>query len=227
MRILFCSLLLAGTVFAQTAPEGNIITFSPKDQAHCRVIQVNGKAFLESTYEGISVAVGMPENKGNGEFSVIVSIYQVGEGTAHVIPKDYFAVFSDPDHTRLPWFDKAAETKSYSQASGPGDAGISATTNNIDTSLMRGGPPRAEAAGLSPSETLKGDNVPGNVGPAPAAQSPTAAPPVFLESAKVKQGSRAAGLVYFRKPKGSKLQVNPADMLAEIDIRVNGIVFRF
>ena len=103
---------------------------------------------------------------------------------------------------------------------------MSAETNQIDASMMRGGPPRATAAGLSPSETLKGDNVPGNMASAPPPEAAPAAP-VFLEPAKLKQGSKAAGLVYFRKPKGSKIEVRPTDMLDEIDIRVNGILFRF
>jgi hypothetical protein len=172
----------------------------------------------------------MPENKGNGEFSVYVSIYQVGEGTAHVVPKDFSALFSDPGHTRFPFFDKAAETKAAeakphppAQAPAPG---MSAETNEMDTSIMRGGPARTPAAGLSPSETLKGDKVPDNMGQTPPAEVP-AAVPVFLAHAKVKQGSRAAGLVYFRKPRGSKFEVHPTDMLDEIDIPINGIVFRF
>ena len=103
---------------------------------------------------------------------------------------------------------------------------MSAESNEIDRSMIRGGPPQGGAAGLSPSETLKGDNLPGNLGPASPAQSPPATA-VFLQPAKVKQGSRVAGLVFFRKPKGSKLQITPADMLDEIDIPVNGVVFRF
>ena len=224
MRVLISLLFLSVAALAQNPPEANTITFNRTDSAHCRVIVVAGKPLLESSYGGISVAVGMPENKGNGEFSVYVSIY-ASEGSAHVVPKDFSALFSDPDHTRFPFFDKAAEAKSQLPAQGPAP-GMSATTNQIDASMMRGGPAQTPAAGLSPSETLKGDNTPGNVASAPPAEAPVAAP-VFLEPAKVKQGTKAAGLVYFRKPKGSKIQVNPTDMLGEIDIRVNGIVFRF
>jgi len=224
MRVLISLLFLSVAALAQNPPEANTITFNRTDSVHCRVIVVAGKPLLESSYGGISVAVGMPENKGNGEFSVYVSIY-VSNGTARVVPKDFFALFSDPDHTRFPFFDKAAEIRSHSpaQASGPG---MSAETNQIDASAMRGGPARSGAEGLSPSETLKGDNVPGNMASAPPAEVPAAAP-VFLEPAKLKQGSKTSGLVYFRKPKGSKVQVNPTDMLGEIEIRVNGILFRF
>jgi len=226
MKFLVSVLLLSAAAVAQNPTGARIITFSRTDTDHCRVIEAAGKPLLETSYGGISVAVGMPENKGNGEFSVYVSIYQVGEGTAQVVPKDFSALFSDSGHTRFPFFDKAAEAKSYppSQAPAPG---MSATTNEMDTSLMRGGPARTPAAGPSPSETLKGDSVPGNMQQAPPAEVPAAAVPVFLAHAKVKQGSRAAGLVYFRKPRGSKFEVHPADMLDEIDIPVNGIVFRF
>ena len=225
MKLLCFFLLFSAATLAQNPPGAQIITFSRNDTAHCRVIVASGKPMLETSYGGISVAVSMPENKGNGEFSVYVSIYQVGDGTAHVVPKDFSAVFSDPAHTRFPFFDKGAEAKSYPPAQGP-TPGMSAETNQMDTSIMRGGPARSPAAGLSPSETLKGDNVPGNTGQAPPAAVP-ATIPVFMEHAKVKQGSKAAGLVYFRKPRGSKVEVHPTDMLDEIDIPVNGITFRF
>ncbi len=224
MKLLISMLLLSIPFSAQNPPEGNILTFSRTDTAHCRVIAVAGKPMLESTYAGVSVAVGMPENRGNGEFSVYVSIY-VSDGTARVVPRDFSALFSDPGHTRFPFFDKAAEIKSQAPAQNPGP-GMSAQTNQIDTSLMRGGPARTEAAGLSPSETLHGDKPPENLSQPPPAQAP-AAVPVFLQPAKLKPGSKAAGLVYFRKPRGSKVQVNPSAMLDEIDIRVKGIVFRF
>ena len=224
MKTLIPLLLLSISLCAQNPAEANIFTFNRTDSAHCRVIAVAGKPMLESTYRGVSVAVGMPENRGNGEFSVFVSIY-AGDGNARVAPKEFSALFSDPGHTRFPFFDEAAEIKSQGPAQNPG-AGMSAETNQIDTSLMRGGPPQAAAAGLSPSETLQGENVPGSMTQAAPTQA-TAAVPVFLHAGKLKQGSKAAGLVYFRKPKGSKVQVNPADMLAEIDIPVNGVVFRF
>jgi hypothetical protein len=225
MKILVSLLFISVAALAQNAPEAKIITFSRTDSAHCRVIAVAGKPMLESTYGGISVALSMPQNMGNGEFSVFVSIYS-GDRTARVVPKDFSAQFSDPDHTRFPFFDKAAEVKSHAPAEGPAPA-MSAESNQIDTSMMRGGPGRSTAAGLSPSDTLKGDNVPGDVGQAPPSAELPVAVPVFLQPAKVKQGSKAAGLVYFRKPKGSKVQVNPTDMVNEIDIPVNGIIFRF
>jgi hypothetical protein len=227
MKLLFSCILLSAMAFGQNPPDAKVITFSRADTEHCKVIMVAGKPLLESSYGGTSVAVGMPENRGNGEFSVYVSIYQIGIGAAHVVPKDFSAVYSDPAHTRFPFFDKAKELESQGPAQGSA-AGMSATTNEIDRSMIRGGPLGPGAAGLSPSETMKGDNVPGNSAsaPAPGTEMP-AATPVFLRRETVKQGSRASGLVFFRKPKGSKLEANSTGMLDEIDIPVNGIVFRF
>jgi hypothetical protein len=225
MKLLISCLLLSAAAMAQNTPDAKVITFSRTDTEHCKVIMVAGKPLLESSYNGTSVAIGMPENGGNGEFSVYVSIYQTGIGAAHVIPKDFSGVYSDAGHTRFPFFDKAKEVESQAYVQGPAP-GMSATTNEIDRSMIRGGPAGPGAAGLSPSETMKGDNVPGNQSPKAAPEMP-AATPVFLQRATVKQGSRAAGLVFFRKPRGSKLEVNPAGMLDEIDIPVNGIVFRF
>jgi hypothetical protein len=225
MKILISSLFLSVAALAQNPPDAKVITFSRTDTEHCRVITVAGKPMLESSYGGTSVAIGMPENKGNGEFSVYVSIYQIGIGAAHVVPKDFSALHSDPAHTRFTFYDKAKEVESQAPAQGPA-AGMSATTNEIDRSMIRGGPAGPGAAGLSPSETMKGDNLPAGPNPAPALQMP-AATPEFLQRATVKQGSRAAGLVYFRKPKGSKLEVASTGMLDEIDIPVNGITFRF
>jgi hypothetical protein len=225
MKLVIPFVLISASALAQNLPDARVITFSRADTEHCQVIMAAGKPLLESSNGGISVAIGMPENKGNGEFSVYVSIYQLGSGAAHVVPKDFSAVYSDPAHTRFPFFDKAKEVESQGYVQGPAP-GMSATTNEIDRSMIRGGPPGPGAAGRSPSETLKGDNLPGKPDAAPAPEMP-ASVPVFLQKATVKQGSRAAGLVYFRKPNGSKLEVSPTAMLDEIDIPVNGITFRF
>jgi hypothetical protein len=52
-------------------------------------------------------------------------------------------------------------------------------------------------------------------------------PPVFLRITTVKQGSRASGYVFLRKPKGSRVEVSPSTLLEEIDIPINGVIFRF
>jgi hypothetical protein len=225
MKFLLSVFFLSVAALAENPQDAKVITFNRTDTEHCRVIMASGKPLLESSFGGTSVAISMPENKGNGEFSVYVSIYQLGYGAAHVVPKDFSAVFSDPGHTRFPFFDKTKQAESQGPAQSAG-AGMSATSNEIDRSLIRGGPPGPGAAGLPPSETLKGDNLPGGPNAAPPPEMPAAAP-VFLQHATVKQGSRASGLVYFRKPKGSKLEVSPTAMVDEIDIPVNGMTFRF
>jgi hypothetical protein len=52
-------------------------------------------------------------------------------------------------------------------------------------------------------------------------------PPAFLRLTTVKKGSNATGYVFLRRPKGSKVVVAPAAMLDEIDIPINGVIFRF
>ena len=44
--------------------EGTPVTFNRDDTAHCRVITATGKPLLESTYEGLSVAIGLPVSRG-------------------------------------------------------------------------------------------------------------------------------------------------------------------
>jgi hypothetical protein len=50
---------------------------------------------------------------------------------------------------------------------------------------------------------------------------------VFLKLTTVKQGSKATGYVFLRRPKGSKIEVTPTAMLDEIDIPIDGVIFRF
>jgi hypothetical protein len=49
----------------------------------------------------------------------------------------------------------------------------------------------------------------------------------YLLKSKVKSGSGVAGWITLRRPKGVNLDVHPADMLDEIDIPINGVLFRF
>ncbi len=50
---------------------------------------------------------------------------------------------------------------------------------------------------------------------------------LYLRRTTLRQGSSAEGFVYFRKPKESKLNIGSQALLFEIDIPVNGVVFRF
>jgi hypothetical protein len=210
-------LSFSATAFGQ-AP-GKIITFNQADTAHCKVVSASGKPLLQSTYEGVTVAIALPLNRGNGDFSVFVAISRADSGAVQVDPNDFYGHFSDKDHTLFTFFDKAAEVDSQARAQGA-NSGMSATNAGIDPSSIRpgaigaGGPP----PGGGPPES--GNNVP------PPAGSP-GGPGAYLRKGKVKQGSTIAGWITLRQPKGSKLEVHPADMLDEVDIPVNGIVFRF
>lgn len=60
-----------------------------------------------------------------------------------------------------------------------------------------------------------------------AASSSTAFQAAFLKQGTLQPGTTAGGLVFFKKPKGAKLKIQPQDVLYQIDIPVNGTVFRF
>ena len=49
----------------------------------------------------------------------------------------------------------------------------------------------------------------------------------YLRKGKVKPGSGIAGWITLRKPSGGTLEVCPTDMLDEVDLPVNGVLFRF
>lgn len=209
MKCLAAFLLPVAMAFGQ-AP-GKIITFNRADAEHCKVIVAGGKPLLQSTFEGTSVAVAMPVNRGNGDFSVFVSIARAEHGTVHVNPQDFYGVYSDKDHTRFPFYDKAAEMEFAVHRQ---NAEISASTAQIDPGSLRpgaveGGPP--------------GGSMPG--APPPAAGPSLSG--AYFRKGKVKEGSGIAGWITLRQPKGGALEVHPSDMLDEVDIPVNGILFRF
>ena len=211
MRLFSASLFLSLTALAQTP--GKMITFNQADSEHCKVVQAGGKPLLESTYEGTSVAIAMPVNRGNGEFLIFVAISRAASGSVQVDPKDFYGLFSDSAHTRFAFYDKAAETRSPAE-----DSSLSAQNSHIDPGSLRpgaqlGGPPPGSGPGPEP----------------PGGGNPSAAsvPAAYLRKSKIKQGEKIAGWVALRQPKGSRLEVHPADMLDEVNIPVNGIVFRF
>jgi len=68
---------------------GKIITFNRADTEHCKVIGAGGKPLLQSTYEGTTVAIALPINRGNGDFSIFVAVSRAGSGTIQVDPKDF------------------------------------------------------------------------------------------------------------------------------------------
>ncbi len=212
MRLLIISLILAVTAGAQTPPK--MITFNQADKEHCKVVQANGKAYLESTYEGTSVAITMPVNRGNGEFAVFVAIYRADRGSIEVNPKDIYGVFSDAAHSRFGFYDASGETH------GPSAEGsLSANQQHIDPGSLRPGAQLgggSSASGPMPSGDASGGQ--------PAARS---AAPTYLRETKLKQGEKVAGWVALRPAKDTTVEVKPGDMLDEVNIPVNGVVFRF
>lgn len=197
-----------------------MITFNRADTEHCKVVVVSGRPLLESTYDGTSVAIGMPVNRGNGEFSVFVAVSQSGPGSIQVNPKDFYALYPDPSRTRFTFYDKAAEM-GYAQALGLG-------TPAGSTSPPLGGGGLSPGSG-GPAPGLLGDDGP-NSGSSPASKG---SPPgstmasIYFHRGKIKQGDRIAGWITLRQATRTKLVIRPTDMLDEIDIPVNGIVFRF
>jgi hypothetical protein len=237
MRILAYSLLLSMAPLAQTPDNARIVTYNRADTEHCKVIVVNGKPLLETTYNGTSVAVGLFQNWGNGEFSVLVSITQVGPEATEVNPKGISALYSDAAHTRLTWFDKGRDldTQASIRASGlsqPG-GGSSDSGSVGDSSAAMPAPTHPEAMrdlttnpGTRSDEEARQMQLRQTAGDSHPQQLDPAHPPAFLRHTTLKQGSRTYGHVFLRKPKG-KLAAAPTGILDEIDIPLNGIIFRF
>lgn len=240
MKLLISSLLLSAAALAQTPESPKIITFNRADTDHCKVVIVNSKPLLETTYDGTTVAINLPQNWANGEFSVFVAVVQVGTGEAEINPKEISALYPDSAHTRFRWFDKAhdLDTELSRRDAGLGrpDGGPAGKSNPIGDSRSADPLPNhpemmpapAPDAGTRSEEEMRQLQLRNQGGSTPAMpQLDPAHPPVFLRPTIVKQGSRVSGYVFLRRPKGSRVEVNPAAMLDEIDIPVNGVIFRF
>jgi hypothetical protein len=249
VKALAASLLLSALALAQTPASPKVVTFNRADTVHCKVISVDGKPLLETTFGGTSVAVGVPENNGNGEFSVYVSIAQGASatGTAEVLPKHFSALFSDPAHTRFAYFDKAhdLDTQESIRAAGlaaPGASsaggGASASSANANSSFSDPDPTHPEVVAMgavretnpgtrSEEEARQLQHRSQTGRSAEPAHVGSTRPHAFLRQSTVKQGSHVAGFVYFRKPKSFKSEIAPTDTLDEIDIPINGMIFRF
>jgi len=244
----FLGLLALMPVFAIAQTSSTVITFSRTDTEHCRVLVANGKPLLASTYNGTTVAVSLPDNWVNGEYSLFVMVSQKGEGSAEINPKEVYALFSDPARTRFTWFDKKRdlETLASMRSQGMGQDGAAAGggppggfgASNGDSSgaappmthpeaMARGGigdtnqGSKAEAEARNMGMRNAGGNAPQRP------QLDPAHPPVFLKHTTVKDGSQVSGYVFVRKPKGFVQEINANSMLGEIDIPVNGVIFRF
>ncbi len=206
------------------------------------MVAFNGKPMLETSYNGTTVAITMPQNWGNGEFSVFIAVAQTGTGNADVHPKEFSALYPDPEHTRFVWFDKARDldTEASRRAAGigqPGGAGAGGGPGGAltDASAAMGQTTHPEQmhdtnpqANTKSAEEMRQLQLRAGAGDGVARpQLDPAHPPVFLKQTTLKQGSSVTGYVFLRKPKGSKVEAPANSSLDEIDIPINGVTFRF
>lgn len=243
----FLGLLFIVPLLASAQTSSKVITFNRADTEHCRVLVASGKPLLATTYNGTTVAVSMPDNWLNGEYSLFVMVSQKGEGEAEINPKEIYALFSDPAHTRFSWFDKKHDLDTLASmrsqgmgqpgaasAGGPGGFGASngdssgaAPPMTHPEAMSIGGPGETNQMTKSEAESrnMEMRNAAANAPQRP--QLDPAHPPAFLKHTTVKSGSQTSGFVFVRKPKGFAPEINASSMLGEIDIPVNGVVFRF
>lgn len=243
-------LLLVVPVIAMAQTPSKVITFNRGDTEHCRVLIASGKPLLATTYNGTTVAVSLPENWVNGEYSLFVMISQKGDGSVEVNPKDIYALFSDQAHTRFLWFDKKRDldtlasmrSQGMAQTNSPpagghagpggfgglnGDSSGAAPPMTHPEAMAIGGMGDTNQGSKSEAEArnMQMRNAAGVAQPHP--QLDPAHPPVFLKRANVKPGSQVSGYVFVRKPKGFSQEITGSSMLGEIDIPVNGVIYRF
>ncbi len=243
MKPLLAFVLLSAAAVAQTPDTPRIVTFNRADTEHCKVAVVAGKPLLETTYDGTTVAITLPQNWGNGEFSVYVAVAQVGDGEAIVNPKEISALYPDPAHTRFRWFDKAHDLDTLATMraagmgggppAGPGGSGSLGNSNSANSADPVPTHPEAMAQ-MDPHVGNRSEEEARQLqlrnGTRSASTPPPLDPehpPAFLRLTTVKKGSNATGYVFLRRPKGSKVEVAPAAMLDEIDIPISGVIFRF
>ena len=211
MKLLIISVVLSTVALGQTPTK--TITFNRADTEHCRVVAAAGKPLLESTYEGTSVAVAMPLNSGNGEFLVFVAVSRTGSGAVQIDPKDFFGLLSDAAHTRFTFHENSESLGTI------GAPSFSAADAGVDPGSLR--PGAVGPGGPPPGGGPTGGPPPGE----PGAGAPMAGS--YLHRSKIKSGAMIAGWVSLRQPKGNNIEVHATDMLGEIDIPVNGVIFRF
>lgn len=232
-----CLLLFAGIAAAAKTPP-TVIPCDLSDSEHCKSTTVSGRPVREMFHEGTSIAVGKPSATVDGEYRVFIRVKQVGPGKTEVRPKDLFATSSDPPHTRFTFHDVAAEvalriqqTKRAEEAANSGDFPSSGrhpgsgAQNNIGTSKaaklgrLRKPDPNEVAA--------RQDAATGSRQSATQAGTIVTPEELYLTRTTLRPGESAEGFVYFKKPRHSKVHLNPNDQLSEIDVAVNGVVFRF
>jgi len=231
-------LLLLSVSIAGQVP-GRVIVFDRGDTEHCKVVMIEGRPMLQTVYEGTSVAVGLPMSTPDGDFRVFVQVRRMARGKARVKPQQFSALYSDAAHTRFSFYDKAAEVRQPVQRKET-QAGVAGASSLEDASV-----PGAASTGLGVDDKDRQGRVKRAINEDPngptryeeeareqkenASRQGTALSPdeLYLRAGTVQQGDSAEGFVYFRKPKGLSLHIGSRDLLFEVDIPVDGIVFRF
>lgn len=240
MKGLVFLLLTSIPAVGQVSDNVKAITFDRADAEHCAVVTIEGRPMLQTIYGRTSVAVGLPVSTGDLDFRVFVVVRQTGPGKAQVKPQEFSALYSDPAHTRFWFYDKAAEVDKRKIPQQAQESAIVPASSQGESGLPGVIPPpgpEADKDRQARSQRVK-DQDPN----APAreqeqaqeenqskslAGSAMTPDELYLHQGTLRQGSSAEGFVYFRKPKGSKLKIGPRDLLFEIDIPVNGVLFRF
>jgi hypothetical protein len=169
-------------------------------------------------------------------------------GDIDVNPKEFYALFSDNLHTRFGWFDKKhdLDTLASMRASGMGPAGPGGSAGQGGFGGASNGDSSSAGAPATHPEVMEmgaiqntnpgtraeaeGRNMEIRNAPGTSVQHPQldpAHPPAFLKHTSLKPGAQSAGYVFFRKPKGFAQQITAASMLGEIDVPVNGVIYRF
>ena len=232
-----CLLFLVSMSAAAKAP-GTVINCDPADAEHCKATIIEGKPMRELVHEGTSVAVGKPVATAEGDYRIFVQVRQVGPGKAEVKPKDFSALYSDPAHTRFAFYDKAAEINqrireaNRAQEANGGDLDNPRRRAGSGAGQSTGGTSKAAKLGrlrkADPNEVAgRQDEATGSRRSTPQVGTIVTPEELYLSQSTLRRGDFAEGFVYFKKPRRSKVPVGLSDPLCEINIPVNGVVFRF
>jgi hypothetical protein len=238
MKALVPLLLLSSITLAQEPSKTSVITFSRTDTEHCRVILVEGKPMLQSTYGGTVVAVTLPERNSHG-FSVFVRISRQAKGKIEVVPERFTAIYSDPDHTRFEFVDMHREWEKSQKSertatSVPNFNGIASASSQNDNHVPAS-PPVETARATMPDGSVWVNRVTPQDGASRWSEeggkpvsSPTNHPrSPFLTRMVLHEGNQVEGIVVVGSNSTSKVELPPALMLAEIDLPIGDVVFRF
>ena len=233
-------LLTSISVVGEVSDKVKAITFNRADAEHCRVVMIEGRPMLQTVYGGTRLAVGLPVSTGARDFRVFVVVRQTGPGKAQVKPKEFSALYSDPAHTRFWFYDKASEMDTRKVREETPEPGIVAASSQGDWG-MQGAPPapgpEADKDRQTRSQRMRDEDPNASTREQEEAReekqskslpgSTVTPDELYLRQSTLRQGSSAEGFVCFRTPKGSKLNIGSRDLLFEIDIPVNRVVFRF